>query len=312
MKKLLMPIAVALVVACQAPGAAAQSRYFYSGDGKISISSSKSGLTFSGKYRNDDGTYDIAAMKRINALFQAKYGDPLSSVSPRLIEFIDFLQDEFGAQSSAVIISGFRSPEYNMNLRKKGKLAAKASFHQYGMAADISMKGVRPDAIWNFVKDLQFGGVGFYHGSNVHVDVGPARFWDETTSGVDSGKSDDNKLIGIIQDEDIYHPGEAVSMRIVRATLLPVGVRPTMKFMRKEKSGEWREAGKFTPTLAGSPAPSDAQCRMLSNLRDTVDIKWNLPSNIESGRYEIEASFCGDMSPGMPLSVLTPEFEIAP
>ena len=45
---------------------------------------------------------------------------------------------------------------------------------------------------------------GYYHGDVVHIDVGPARFWDETTSGVGTGISDGNKLIGIITDYDVY------------------------------------------------------------------------------------------------------------
>jgi uncharacterized protein YcbK (DUF882 family) len=67
------------------------------------------------------------------------------------------------------VSSGYRSPIYNTTLRQQGRLAAKASLHQYGMAADLIMKGVSLKRIWQDVKALDFGGTGYYQGKTVHI-----------------------------------------------------------------------------------------------------------------------------------------------
>ena len=158
------------------------SRYFHCGDGHIHLISVKNSASFKGQYRTDDGSYNQEALKGIHQVFCASYGDPISEISLRLIEFLDSLEDVLCPEGRITIISGWRSPEYNRKLRDKGKLAAKASLHQYGMAADIKIEGIHPEHIWNHIKGLGFGGVGYYHGDLVHVDVGPPRSWDETSS----------------------------------------------------------------------------------------------------------------------------------
>jgi uncharacterized protein YcbK (DUF882 family) len=92
---------------------------------------------------------------------------------------LDYFEDRF--QQPIVIISGYRSPEYNENLRAKGRLAAKASLHMEGMAADIQMRKGLSTKAFPLLRALQCCGVGYYHGDSLHLDTGPAR-WDETTS----------------------------------------------------------------------------------------------------------------------------------
>ena len=106
------------------------------------------------------------------------------------IEFTDYLEDQLGKGSLITITSGYRAPEYNTKLRKGGGLAAKASLHQYGMAADFIMDEVPSKRVWEYVRSIGFGGTGYYHGETVHVDVGPSRFWDEKTSGIGTGLSE--------------------------------------------------------------------------------------------------------------------------
>ena len=117
----------------------------------------------------------------------------------------------------------------------QGKLAAKASLHQYGMAADLKMEGVPARRVWEYVKALGFGGTGYYHGQTVHIDVGPARSWDEKTSGVGTGISEDNKLIGIVTDFDRYRAGETITLRFTRMTAFPIGVAPQFDLVRRER-----------------------------------------------------------------------------
>ena len=185
-------------------------RFFHSGNGRLRLTSPKSGASFSGVYRIGAGQYDPAALVSIRKIFNAPSDDPLAELSLRLIEFIDFLEDHFKPGARIEIHSGFRSPTYNARLREKGALAATASLHQYGMAADIKIQGVDSARVWRYVRKLGFGGAGYYHSDMVHVDVGPARSWDETNSGVGTDISKDNKLIGIVTDFDAYPAGDTM------------------------------------------------------------------------------------------------------
>jgi len=106
------------------------------------------------------------------------------------IEFTDYLEDQLGKGTLITITSGYRPPEYKAKLRKWGALAAKASLHQYGMAADFTMDGVPSKRVWEYAEAIGFGGTGYYHGETVHADVGPSRFWDEKTSGIGTGLSE--------------------------------------------------------------------------------------------------------------------------
>ena len=307
MKIFVMLIAILFLIPSALASNSSSSRYFYSGDGKINIKGAKSGASFKGQYRNPDATYDETAIRKIQQTFSARYGDPLSEISPRFIEFLDYLEDRFKPGTKITIISGYRSPTYNTNLRNKGRLAAKASMHQYGMAADIQMQGVNPKDIWNYVKDLGFGGAGYYQGTNVHLDVGPARFWDQTSSKVGTGIADDNKLIEIVTDRDIYKPGEDMRMRFIRMTLFPVGVKNTFLLERKDKKEKWKPITEFKPAFV---VPTNGICTNLADIAEMLNIGWKLPSKIKPGEYKITVSFCGEMPEGMPASIKTSTFKV--
>lgn len=300
MNRIIIMICVALSLFL-ANAANAYSRYFHGGDGTLNIRSGKSGAAFSGPYRDADGNYIKAALDRINRA----YGAPSGMMEPRFIEFLDYLQDAMHGGTIS-IHSGYRSPTYNTSLRAGGKLAGKASMHQYGMAADIRMKGVPSEKIWHFVRDLGYGGAGYYHGANAHVDVGPARFWDETSSKVDTDHADDNKLITLIPDRDIYRPGEEMRMRFVRMTAYPIGVDMSFALERK-KGEEWASAATFAAThakAAGNPCPQFANIAELSGFR------WAIPASTAAGRYRIRAAFCNKQWEAMPDSVTSYEFVI--
>lgn len=278
-----------------------KSRFFYSGDGKISLRSARSGAAFSGIYRNADGTYRPDAIRRINAVFGAA-ASPQETISLRLVEFLDYLQDRFGSTRTLLIVSGYRSPEYNTTLRENGALAGKASLHQYGMATDFSMAGVSSKAIWEYVRDLKFGGVGFYHGKNVHIDVGPARWWDETSSKVGTDIADDNKLIMLVVDRDIYRPGETMKLMFARMTAWPIGVQP--EFVLEKVGASSPRAFRPSP-LALSP-----QCHVFNDWRPMLGMPWQLPADLTPGRYRVRAKFCDKNWDAMPPEITTSEFEV--
>lgn len=284
------------------------SRYLYGGDGRINLLNPKNGAVFDGSYRAAGGAYDEEALKAIQRVFGAPYGEPLSRISLRLIEFIDFLQDRLEPGARIQIVSGWRSPQYNTKLRSKGRLAAKASLHQYGMAADIKIDKVPSERVWNYVKELGFGGVGYYHGQLVHVDVGPARSWDETTSGVGTDISEDNKLIGLITDFDRYRPGDVVTLRFIRMTAFPIGVRREFVLNRVDRDGSMQWVTDFKPSFARQ---TDGDCPEFADIGEMLGIQYQLPETIPPGRYKINAAFCNRLWDAMPREISTPELEIA-
>jgi uncharacterized protein YcbK (DUF882 family) len=283
------------------------SRYFYHGDGWISLVSDKNGISFNGQYRKSKGIYDEKALKTIYRLFGAEKDRPLSTISLRLIEFLDYLEDNLHPGARITIVSGWRSPQYNTDLRNKGRLAAKASLHQYGMAADLKIKGTSSKRVWKTVKKLGFGGTGYYKGELVHIDVGPARSWDEKTSGVGTDISTQNKLIGLVTDYDIYLPGEMIDLRFIRMTAFPIGVNPEFVLEKVEKNGQSKEITRFKPSFE---IAAKNQCPQFSDIGQMMGICWKLTNDILPGRYKIRASFCQRLWEDMPTEIFTPEFVI--
>lgn len=285
----------------------AMSRFFHSGDGHIRLASEKNGKTFSGRYRNKEGEYSDEAYNTVAAVFGAPNSSQDRILSLRLIELMDYLQDRLGPGALLTITSGYRPPEYNANLRKRGALAAKASLHQYGMAADFFLEGVPSKRIWNHVRSLGFGGTGYYHGKTVHVDVGPARFWDENSSGVGTGLSDDNKLIGVVTDFDLYRPGDWVRLTFIRMTAFPILVDPEFMLIPMDQTLDSGDGLRFRPDMK---MPSSDKCVEYSGIRQMALLRWRLPADIQPGRYLIRARFCGKSWEKMPEIVSTPAFEI--
>ncbi len=118
---------------------------------------------------------------------------------PYRIRFQHFMRDHFTQQSTQVdmrlagiltaaalrfrapridIVSGYRSPKYNLMLRKKGHQVARESQHTLGHAVDFRIRGVSTEALRDFVRGLHMGGVGYYPRTGfVHADTGRIRTW---------------------------------------------------------------------------------------------------------------------------------------
>jgi uncharacterized protein YcbK (DUF882 family) len=77
------------------------------------------------------------------------------------------------------IVSGFRSPKYNLMLRKKGHQVARESQHTQGTAVDFRIRGVDTETLREFVRGLHLGGVGYYPKTHfIHADTGKVRTWE--------------------------------------------------------------------------------------------------------------------------------------
>ena len=76
------------------------------------------------------------------------------------------------------VVSGYRSPKYNLMLRKKGHQVARESQHMQGTAVDFRVYGVPTETLREFVRGLRLGGVGYYPRTRfIHADTGKVRYW---------------------------------------------------------------------------------------------------------------------------------------
>ena len=97
--------------------------------------------------------------------FACKDGSDAIFISMDLVELLQKIRDHFG--KPVTINSAYRTAAYN----KKVDGAAQSQ-HLYGMAADISIQGVKPADVAAFAETMlpKTGGIGIYS-SFTHVDV---------------------------------------------------------------------------------------------------------------------------------------------
>ncbi len=146
---------------------------------QVILSHPKSGERLNIAYFKN-GSYQPAAMKKIDRLFRDRREDSIGKIDPELIDYMDDIRARLGLPPSVVfeVLSGYRSPKTNRRLRRSNKQTAKNSFHMRGWAVDFRIRGVNGRAIAEIAKTMQRGGVSYYPSSNhVHVDLGNIRSW---------------------------------------------------------------------------------------------------------------------------------------
>jgi uncharacterized protein YcbK (DUF882 family) len=114
---------------------------------------------------------------RFHNFLRDHYTNQATRMDTRLIGVLTRVAGKFSAHRIDVV-SGYRSPKYNLMLRKKGRQVARDSQHTHGNAVDFRIKGVTTKQVLHYVRSLRVGGVGFYpHSQFVHSDTGRVRYW---------------------------------------------------------------------------------------------------------------------------------------
>jgi uncharacterized protein YcbK (DUF882 family) len=206
--------------------AADAARFFFSGDGVLSLQHAHFDERLDVRYRDRGGRYDQDALQRIARFFRSRGDGASGPIALRLIELIDYVEDRFQPRA-LVLVSGYRSPEFNQQLRAGGGRVAQASLHTEGIAADLQFPGLDLERLWRQLRALQLGGVGYYrHDGMLHLDTGRPRFWEPQTSKVEQNLSAGNARVFARTDFDRYRTLDGAIIQLHGVSALPLRIAP--------------------------------------------------------------------------------------
>jgi len=125
-----------------------------------------------------DISYGSPALDELNVFLRDFRTGDIHSIDTKLFNILCNIQQCSGHYGDIQIISGYRSPKTNSQLRSKSNGVAKKSLHMKGKALDIRLTGMNTKNLQKIAISLQHGGVGYYPKSDfVHIDTGKVRFW---------------------------------------------------------------------------------------------------------------------------------------
>jgi uncharacterized protein YcbK (DUF882 family) len=136
-----------------------------------------------------DGTYDEAALAKLDEIFRCKRTQEVRAMDPRLYEHLSRIQDHFGG-AQIEVVSGFRFAERS------------SSRHYHASAIDLRIKGVSTRELYTYAQTLDRGGMGigiYPHSGFIHVDYrapGDNSYRWTDYSGPNSGKAKRKKKPG--------------------------------------------------------------------------------------------------------------------
>jgi uncharacterized protein YcbK (DUF882 family) len=118
------------------------------------------------------------ALAKLQYLLRDHRVDEQHAIDPGLYVQLSDLAHAAGHEPRYEVISGYRSPVTNAQLRARGRGVAEHSLHLEGRAIDVRLNGCRCSTLRDLALRAGRGGVGFYARSDfVHLDTGRVRFW---------------------------------------------------------------------------------------------------------------------------------------
>jgi len=124
------------------------------------------------------GDYQPAGLERINHLLRDFRTDETRAIDTRVLDILFDLQVRMNRDEPYQVISGYRSPHTNAELRSHSSGVAEHSLHMQGQAIDVRVSGFATRKLRELALQMGRGGVGFYPQSDfVHLDCGRVRYW---------------------------------------------------------------------------------------------------------------------------------------
>lgn len=296
MLKYITPLMI--FVLFSATASASTGRFFYEGNGSLSIINKNTGHKATVQYRAPNGTYNEAAIHELDEIFEMPARRLGEDVSLRLISMLDYLEDHFVKGQTLTMLSGFRTKEHNSHLKR----AARTSYHLDGMAADLIFPGIPSRQVWDYVRSLNCCGAGYYFGKSVHIDSGRPRFW--TSVGSHRAKGElKNHYVYLATDKDIYHPGETMRLFLSAVSDYPFGIRTEFQLEHKK-----RYLLSFNPNFHGKQ--SDGICQPIRSREEARFMTWEIPADWKGpdGPLNVEIHFCNHHWKDMPSSLISKPF----
>jgi len=169
----------------QAPNAAEQERWNHhlqrligrAPDGIINVYNGWTHETLAVVAGKDAGEGDQIPKPIIDRFFRCRWTNQSTDMDPRLFPALVAAANHFHV-GRVFVISGFRSPKFNLMLQKKGHQVGRESKHTLGQAVDFRLPGVPTARLHKWAVSLALGGVGFYPKSQmIHMDSARVRYW---------------------------------------------------------------------------------------------------------------------------------------
>ncbi len=234
----------------RAPTSQAEPRFFFAGNGRLEMRHGHFNERLDVRYRRSDGSYDPLALERIAYFFRSRGDGAVAPISLRLIELLSYLQAVLGVREM-ILLSGYRSPEFNEALGAQGRAAAFASLHTQTLAADLALPGQNLRRLWLKLRETEIGGVGYYPSQRfLHIDVGPPRFWEESTSRVSERLSAGNARVFLRTDFDRYTQWDGAEIVLHSVTAFPLRLQKYARFEHAGGLGVQLPMVPAVPTLA--------------------------------------------------------------
>lgn len=143
----------------------------------LSFVHTHTGETLTASYVRD-GSRQTDCFAQVNRFLRDFRTGEVHTIDPALLDVLFDLRTLADRDDAFQIISGYRSPATNSQLRRKSGGVAKRSLHMDGKAVDIRLTGFPTRKLRDLALSLRRGGVGYYASSDfLHLDTGRVRFW---------------------------------------------------------------------------------------------------------------------------------------
>jgi uncharacterized protein YcbK (DUF882 family) len=149
---------------------------------KLRLVDAHTGAVFEDAYRNAKGPIPLV-LEQLDLFLRDRRTGGMTGIDVGVLDFLAAIMAATG-QTSANILSAYRSLQTNALLEHTLFGVADNSQHLYGRALDVSFPTELDDAL-EAARGMKRGGVGWYpHSHFMHIDTGPVRNWDLGIEGL--------------------------------------------------------------------------------------------------------------------------------